>query len=129
MFEGVIIKETLTDELLLDALTIDKVEIVRTDDVIKYWTMISFHSDAADLPQRLASVLIDDWFADMKEDNVKYIIFKDNVLTMKSATALKRKKCWTIAAQKASRKSNFIGANNVLRIISPQRRSSTHAVR
>jgi len=92
MFEGVIIKETLTDELLLDALTIDKVEIVRTDDVIKYWTMISFHSDAADLPQRLASVLIDDWFADMKEDNVKYIIFKDNVLTYEIGNSAQKEK-------------------------------------
>ena len=80
MFEGAIIKETLTDELLLDYLTIDKAEIWKTSDTIKYWTMIFFHSDAEDLPERLADNIIDDWFADMKDDNIKYIIFKGKVL-------------------------------------------------
>jgi len=80
MFEGAIIKETLSDELFLDYLTIDKVEIWKTSDTIKYWTMVFFHSDAPDLPERLAEVIIEGWFADMKADNVKYIIFKEKVL-------------------------------------------------
>jgi len=80
-YEGVIIKETLTDELLLDLLTIDKVQLCRTDDVIKYWTLVFFHSKTHDLPQRLAETIIEDWFADMKSGNMKYIIFKDKVLT------------------------------------------------
>ena len=80
MFEGAIIKETLTDELLLDYLTIDKVEIWKTNDTIKYWTMVFFHSEADDLPERLATTIIDDWFADMKSGNIKYIIFKNKVL-------------------------------------------------
>jgi len=80
MFEGAIIKETLTDELLLDFLEIDKVEIWKTGADIKYWTMIFFRSETEDLPQRLASTIISDWFADMKKDNTKYIIFKDKVL-------------------------------------------------
>ena len=80
MFEGAIIKETLTDELLLDFLEIDKVEIWKTGTGIKYWTMIFFRSETEDLPQRLANTIISDWFADMKKDNTKYIIFKDKVL-------------------------------------------------
>lgn len=80
MYEGVIIKETLTDELLLDHLVIDKVDIWKTDTTIKYWTMIFFHSETEDLPQRIANTMIDDWFADMKCGNVKYILFKDKVL-------------------------------------------------
>ena len=80
MFEGAIIKETLADELLLDFLTIDKVEIWKTSDTIKYWTMIFFHSDTKDLPDRLSRVIIEDWFADMKAEDFKYIIFKDTVL-------------------------------------------------
>ena len=80
MYEGVIIKETLTDELFLDHLTIDKVEIWKTSDVIKYWTVVFFHSDTADLPERLSHVMIPDWFADMKAGNVKYIIFAEKVL-------------------------------------------------
>ena len=80
MFEGAIIKETLTDELLLDFLTIDKVEIWKTSDTIKYWTMVFFHSDAKDLPEQLSRTIIDGWFADMKASGMKYIIFKDKVL-------------------------------------------------
>ena len=80
MYEGAIIKETLSDELLLDCLVIDKVDIWKTNDTIKYWTMIFFHSEVEGLPQRLANTIIDGWFADMKSGNVKYIIFKDKVL-------------------------------------------------
>ena len=80
MYEGVIIKETLSDELFLDLLTIEKVEICKTNNAIKYWTLVFFHSETDDLPQRLAAVIIENWFADMKSDNTKYIIFKNRVL-------------------------------------------------
>ena len=80
MYEGAIIKETLNNELFLDHLTIDKVEIWQTKEAIKYWTMVFFHSETDDLPQLLANTIIDGWFADMKADNIKYIIFKDKVL-------------------------------------------------
>ena len=80
MYEGVIIKETLADELLLDYLVIDSVEIWKTSTAIKYWTMVFFRSEADDLPQRLANTIIDGWFADMKMNNTKFIIFKDKIL-------------------------------------------------
>jgi len=81
MYEGAIIKETLSDELFLDYLTINNVKIWKTSDKqIKYWTMVFFHSDTEDLPQRLANVIIEGWFADMKSDNTKYIVFKNKVL-------------------------------------------------
>jgi len=80
MYEGVIIKETLTDELFLDNLTIDKVEICKTNDTIKYWTLIYFHSEVDDLPQRLADTIIDNWFADMKSNHTKFIVFKNKIL-------------------------------------------------
>ena len=80
-FSGVIIKETLTDEFLLDLLTIDKVEIWKTPNAIKYWTMIWFSSEVPDFPEQLSRVIIPGgWFADMKANNVKYIVFKDAVL-------------------------------------------------
>ena len=88
MYEGVIIKETLTDELLLDYLTIDKVEICKTNDAIRYWTLVTFHSETEDLPQRLAAVILENWFADMKSGNTKYIIFKDKVLKYEIGNAL-----------------------------------------
>ena len=80
LYEGVIIKETLADELFLDNLTIDKVEICRTNNAIKYWTLIYFHSETGGLPELLANSIIENWFADMKSGSAKYIIFKDKVL-------------------------------------------------
>ena len=66
--------------MLLDHLVIDNVEIWKTDDTIKYWTMIFFRSETEDFPQRLAKTIIDGWYADMKNGNTKYIVFKDKVL-------------------------------------------------
>lgn len=78
MFVGAIIKETLTNELILDCLDIDKVEIWKTSDLkLKYWTMIFFKSNTFDLPARLSNVIRDGWFADMIQDNIKYIILKN----------------------------------------------------
>jgi len=80
MFIGAIIKETITDELFLDFLEIEKVEIWKTkDEQIKYWTMIFFKSDTSDFTERLAKVIIDGWFADLKQNNKKYIVFKNCV--------------------------------------------------
>jgi hypothetical protein len=81
MYQGVIIKETLSDELLLDYLIIDNVDIWKTDDLkIKYWTMIFFHSETDDFPQMLSNSIIEGYYADMKCDNIKYIVFKNKVL-------------------------------------------------
>jgi len=90
MFEGVIIKETLTDELFLDHLEIEKVEIWKTEDTIKYWTMVFFRSETEDLPQQLANVLIAGWFADMKAENTKYIVFKNQVLQYEIGNAAEK---------------------------------------
>jgi thymidine phosphorylase len=50
--------------------------------------LITFHSETEDLPQRLAAVIIENWFADMKSGNTKYIIFKDKVLNYEIGNAL-----------------------------------------
>lgn len=80
MFVGAIIKETIEDELFLDLIKIEKAEIWKTNDIqIKYWTMIFFNSDASDIPEQLSKVIIDGWFADMKQDSIKYIVFRNYV--------------------------------------------------
>jgi len=91
MYEGAIIKETLSDELFLDHLIIDKVDIWKTNDKqIRYWTMIFFRSETEDLPQRLAAVIIENWFADMKAGSTKYIIFKNKVLKYEIGNAFEK---------------------------------------
>ena len=92
MYEGLIIKETLSDELLLDYLVIDKVEVWKTDSKIKYWTAIFFHSDCKDFPDRLAENIIEGWYADMKLGNTKIIVFKNKVLSYEIGNAAEKEK-------------------------------------
>jgi len=107
LYEGVIIKETLTDELFLDFLTIDKVEICKTNETIKYWTLIYFHSKAKDLPERLASVIIEDWFADMKSGNTKYIIFKNKILKYEIGNAFEKEEVLNYMRSRGIPKNQF----------------------
>lgn len=91
VYRGLIIKETVTDELLLDLLTIEKVEIWKTDNVIKYWTMIWFSSNVPDFPDKLSKVMIGGyWFADLISDKIKFIVFKDTVLKYTIGNAVEK---------------------------------------
>ncbi|MGL6175173.1 MAG: helix-turn-helix domain-containing protein, partial [Cellulosilyticaceae bacterium] len=87
IFQGILIKESITDEIILDYLKINKVEIWKTNDTPKYWTVIYFISNEIDFPHRLSKVLLSDenrggnWFVDLKQGNTKIIVFKDEVLS------------------------------------------------
>ena len=83
-------RKTLSDELFLDNLQIDNVEICRTNNTIKYWTLIYFHSETAGLPELLANAIVENWFADMKLGNTKYIIFKNKVLRYEIGNAAEK---------------------------------------
>lgn len=86
IFEGVLIKESIEDELILDYISINKVEIWKTQGNPKYWTVLFFTSFHADFPELLSKVVISsemkggNWFVDMKLGNIKYIIFRNNIL-------------------------------------------------
>ena len=87
MFSGLLIKESLADERVLDYINIKKVEIWATDNIPKYWTAISFESDCADFPEILSKSLADNnmkWYVDMLHNGIKYIVLKDHVLTYKT---------------------------------------------
>lgn len=81
IFKGIIIKESICNELILDMVHIDKVDMWKTKDVPKYWTVIYFTSKEKDFPYKLSNVLTGNWFVDMKIKNTKIIVFKDKVLT------------------------------------------------
>ena len=112
MYEGIIIKETLTNESFLDHLTIDKVEICKTNNVIKYWTLIHFHSETEDLPQRLAEVILDGWFADMKSGNKKFVIFKNKVLKYETGNAIEKQEVFEYMRSKGIPESQITGSDN-----------------
>lgn len=86
IYEGLLIKESITDDSVLDLLHIHKVELWRTGGNPKYWTALSFTSSRADFPERIAHVMVADpdrggnWYVDFKATNEKYIVFKDLVL-------------------------------------------------
>lgn len=86
LYSGILIKESIDDEDVVDLLDVHKVELWRTDCCPKYWTALSFTSNHPNLPQRLAEVMIasdipgESWFVDFKAGNLKYIVFRNLVL-------------------------------------------------
>lgn len=86
LYEGVLIKESIVDENILDLLEIKKVEIWKTGGNPKYWTVLFFSSKQRDFPEEISKVMKsgdtpnENWFVDFKADNIKYIVFKDLIL-------------------------------------------------
>ncbi len=86
IYEGVLIKESITDDRILDFLTVHKMELWNTGGKPKYWTVLFFTSEQTDFPEQVSKVMVSDpdrggnWFVDFKADNTKYIVFKDKVL-------------------------------------------------
>ena len=86
VFEGTLIKESLQDENVIDALDIRKTELWRTNDRPKYWTALFFTSTNPDLPDLLSRALLPPdsqygtWFVDFKAGNTKYVVFHGLVL-------------------------------------------------
>lgn len=86
IYEGVLIKESIDDESVIDYLHVHKIELWNTGGEPKYWTVLYFTSDRQDLPLQFAKVMISDidrggnWFVDFKVGNQKYIVFRDKIL-------------------------------------------------
>lgn len=86
LYEGILIKESIADDRIIDYLTIHKIELWDTGGKPKYWTALFFTSDKKDFPEQISKVMLSDpvtnenWFVDFKADNQKYIVFKDKIL-------------------------------------------------
>lgn len=86
VYEGTLIKESVTDDSIIDLLNVHKIELWNTGGKPKYWTVLFFTSDKKDFPEQIAKVMVTDpenggnWFVDFKAGNVKYIVFKDKIL-------------------------------------------------
>lgn len=92
-FAGVLIKESVNTENILDEVTVHKAELWRTEMTPRYWTALYFTADAEDFPQKLSHVMIADvdrggnWYADFKGGDVKYIVFREKVLSYRIGDA------------------------------------------
>lgn len=86
VYEGILIKESITDDTIIDLLNVHKIELWNTGGKPKYWTVLFFTSDKKDFPEQISKVMISDpnneenWFVDFKAGNQKYIVFKDKIL-------------------------------------------------
>ncbi|MDF2941556.1 MAG: helix-turn-helix transcriptional regulator [Herbinix sp.] len=86
LYEGVLIKESIDDESILDAIFINKVEMWKTNGTPRYWTVIYFTASQNDFPNLVSKVMISDvnkgvnWFVDFKAGNMKYIVFRNRIL-------------------------------------------------
>lgn len=86
LYEGILIKESIADDSIIDCLHIHKIELWNTGGKPKYWTALFFTSDRKDFPEQISKVMLSDldtnenWFVDFKAGNEKYIVFKDRIL-------------------------------------------------
>ena len=86
VYEGVLIKESVEDDAIIDLLNVHKIELWNTGGKPKYWTVLYFTSSHADFPEQISKVMIadenrgDNWFVDFKAGNIKYVVFRDKVL-------------------------------------------------
>ena len=86
VYEGALIKESITDDAIIDLLNVHRIELWNTEGKPKYWTVLFFSSDKKDFPEQISKVMVSDpdnggnWFVDFKTGNEKYIVFKNKIL-------------------------------------------------
>ncbi len=86
IYEGILIKESITDDAVIDLIHVHKVELWDAGGKPKYWTALFFTCDRKDFPEQISKVMVSNpdnggnWFVDFKSGNEKYIVFKDKIL-------------------------------------------------
>lgn len=86
VYEGALIKESISDDAIIDLLNVHKIELWNAGGKPKYWTVLFFTSNIKDFPEQAAKVMVSDpdrggnWFVDFKAGNQKYVVFKDKIL-------------------------------------------------
>ena len=86
MYEGILIKESITDDTVIDLIHVHKVELWDAGGKPKYWTALFFTCDKKDFPEQISKVMVSNpynggnWFVDFKSGNEKYVVFKDKIL-------------------------------------------------
>ena len=86
MYEGILMKESLSDDSIIECLRVHRVELWHTGGRPRYWTALYFTTDREDFPEQIAKVMLSDpgqggnWFVDFKAGDEKYVVFRDTVL-------------------------------------------------
>jgi len=92
MIKGTLIKESLSNELILDLVEIEKVEIWKAENHTvnqpKYWTAISFYTNSEEFTYELSNFLKDEWYVDLSNNAEKIIVFKNKIIQYKFGDSL-----------------------------------------
>lgn len=86
LFQGVLIKESIDDDCVIDRISVHKTELWNVGGSPKYWTALHFTSNDVSLPDHLSKAIISDperggnWFADFKNGDIKFIVFRNKIL-------------------------------------------------
>lgn len=85
VYEGILIKESIADDRIIDLLNVHKIELWNAGGRPKYWTALFFTSDKENFPEQISRAMLSgsdgkDWFVDFKAANEKYIVFQNKVL-------------------------------------------------
>ncbi len=82
LYEGILIKESLADEALIDHLHVHKIELWNTGGNPKYWTVLHFTAADIHFPELASNAITtkDNWFVDFKAGNTKYVVFHHRIL-------------------------------------------------
>ena len=82
VYEGILIKESIEDENIIDLLNIHRVELWNTGGKPKYWTVRHFSCAEKDFPEQISKIMISDpnsggnWFVDFKGELRSILYFE-----------------------------------------------------
>lgn len=86
MFRGLLLRESLKDEGILDLVKVTKTEVWGVEDAVdwqpKRWTAVSFEgeSDRADgVAEMMSRVMKPAWYANFSTETHVYVVFEDRV--------------------------------------------------
>lgn len=82
LYEGILIKESLADDGLIDHLHVHKIELWNTGGNPKYWTVLHFTAADMHFPELVSEAITpeDNWFVDFKAGHTKYVVFHRRIL-------------------------------------------------
>lgn len=91
MLKGTLIKESISNESILDMVVIENVEIWiaenRSANQPKYWTAIFFRVNDDAFINKLADVLYKGWYVDLGDNEHKIVVLKNKVIKYKVGDA------------------------------------------
>lgn len=83
--KGLLIKESLNSEYILDLIIIKNVEIWKSENHSltqpKYWTAITFETNNDDFLEELSKSIINyEWYVDLSNENEKIVVLKNHII-------------------------------------------------